>query len=85
MARAWSACDLTFELAPQENPQRAELRAEFRSPRFKTYLLRAFLEDRFGPLPEALQERIAEATDLELLQRACRQAIHLEKLADLNL
>lgn len=46
MARAWSACDLTFELAPQENPERAELRAEFRSPRFKTYLLRAFLEDR---------------------------------------
>jgi len=45
-ARAWSACDLAFELAPQENPERAELRAEFRSPRFKTYLLRAFLEDR---------------------------------------
>ena len=45
-ARAWSACDLTFELAPQENPERAELRAEFRSPRFKTYLLRAFLDDR---------------------------------------
>jgi len=46
MARAWSACDLAFELAPQEAPQRAELRAEFRSPRFKTYLLRAFLDDR---------------------------------------
>ncbi len=45
-ARAWSACDLAFELAPQENPERAELRAEFRSPRFKTYLLRAFLDDR---------------------------------------
>ena len=45
-ARAWEACDLTFELAPQENPEHAELRAEFRSPRFKTYLLRAFLDDR---------------------------------------
>jgi hypothetical protein len=45
-ARAWSACDLAFELAPQENPERAELRAEFRSPRFKTYLVRAFLDDR---------------------------------------
>lgn len=44
--RAWSACDLMFELAPQENSERAELRAEFRSPRFKTYLLRAFLDDR---------------------------------------
>jgi len=46
MARAWSACDLEFELAPQENPDRAELRAEFRSPRFKTYLVRAFLDGR---------------------------------------
>ena len=46
MARAWSACDLAFELAAQEIPERAELRAEFRSPRFKTYLLRAFVDDR---------------------------------------
>jgi len=45
-ARAWSACDLAFDLAPQENPERAELRAEFRSPRFKTYLVRAFLDER---------------------------------------
>jgi len=45
-ARAWSVCELTFDLAPQENPDRAELRAEFRSPRFKTYLLHAFVEDR---------------------------------------
>jgi hypothetical protein len=46
MARAWSACDLEFALTPQENPERAELRAEFRSPRFKTYLVRAFLDGR---------------------------------------
>jgi hypothetical protein len=43
---AWRTCDLAFELAPQENPEHEELRAEFRSPRFKTYLLRAFLDDR---------------------------------------
>jgi hypothetical protein len=42
--RAWSACDLAFDLAPAENPERAELRAEFRSPRFKTYLVHAFLD-----------------------------------------
>lgn len=42
----WSACDLTFDLTPQENPAQAELRAEFRSPRHKTYLLRAFLDGR---------------------------------------
>jgi hypothetical protein len=43
---AWSACDLTFDLQPQENPTQAELRAEFRSPRHKTYLLRAFADGR---------------------------------------
>ncbi len=43
---AWSACDLTFDLQPQENPAQAELRAEFRSPRHKTYLLRAFADGR---------------------------------------
>jgi len=51
---AWSACDLFFELMPQDNPAQAELRAEFRSPRHKTYLLRAFLDGqklviRFAP------------------------------------
>jgi len=42
----WSACDLTFDLMPQENAAQAELRAEFRSPRHKTYLLRAFVDGR---------------------------------------
>ena len=41
---AWGNCDLAFGLAPQDSPQ-AELRAEFRSPRHKTYLLRAFRQD----------------------------------------
>src|SRR5579862_5291026 len=39
---AWSPCDLTFDLDPGENPARAELRAEFRSPRHRTYLMYAF-------------------------------------------
>ena len=51
---AWSACDLFFELTPQDNPAQAELRAEFRSPRHKTYLVHAFLDGqklviRFAP------------------------------------
>jgi hypothetical protein len=51
---AWSACDLVFELMPQDNPAQTELRAEFRSPRHKTYLLHAFLDGqklviRFAP------------------------------------
>ena len=41
---AWRACDLTFDVTPQENPGRVELHAEFRSPRHKTYLLRAFVD-----------------------------------------
>ncbi len=37
---AWSTCDLRFDLQPGENP--SDLRAEFRSPQHKTYLLHAF-------------------------------------------
>jgi hypothetical protein len=43
---AWSACDLVFDLTPQDVPAQTELRAEFRSPRHKTYLLPAFLDGR---------------------------------------
>ena len=43
---AWTTCDLAFDLSPQEDSARAELRVEFRSPRHKTYLLRAFAEGR---------------------------------------
>jgi len=51
----WTVCDLIFDLTPQENPERAELRAEFRSPRHRTYLLHAFRDGdrrlviRFAP------------------------------------
>src|ERR1700690_599369 len=50
----FSTCDLAFDLTPQENPAQASVRAEFRSPRHKTYLIRAFLEGarlifRFAP------------------------------------
>ena len=43
---AWSACELTFDLTPEENPEQPALRAEFRSPRHKTYLLGAFVDGR---------------------------------------
>jgi len=43
-APTWAVCDLVFDLTAQENPERAELRDEFRSPRHHTYLLRAFRE-----------------------------------------
>jgi hypothetical protein len=41
-AAAWTACDISFDLAPQENTAQATLRAEFRSPPYKTILIRAF-------------------------------------------
>jgi hypothetical protein len=47
--------------------------------------LRDLLEDRFGPLPEALALRIAAATNPERLRAAVRQAPHLGQLDDLQL
>lgn len=41
-AAAWSACDVTFDLNAQENTPQATLRAEFRSPHYKTILINAF-------------------------------------------
>ena len=51
----WSPCDLTFDLEANEKPDAVELRAEFRSPHHKTYLMRAFRDGdrrfviRFSP------------------------------------
>src|SRR5580658_8625346 len=43
---AWSPCDLVFDLEGAENPgdkpEGVELRAEFRSPHHRTYLMYAF-------------------------------------------
>ncbi len=55
---AWSSCDLTFDLAANENAATADLRAEFRSPHHRTYLMSAFAEGlvgltiRFAPTEE---------------------------------
>ena len=51
---AFATCDLSFALMAQDNPARLDVRAEFRSPKHKTYLLHAFVEDlrlifRFSP------------------------------------
>lgn len=39
---AWSPCDLVFDLEANEKPDAVELRAEFRSPHHRTYLMHAF-------------------------------------------
>ncbi len=52
---AWTPCDLVFELEANEKPDAVQLRAEFRSPRHKTYLVNAFRDGdrrfviRFSP------------------------------------
>ena len=47
---AWSPCDLVFDLEAGENPGdkpgAVDLRAEFRSPHHRTYLMHAFREAR---------------------------------------
>jgi hypothetical protein len=54
-AKAWESCDFVFDLEPNEDAAKIELRAEFRSPRHKTYMMHAFrdggrqLTIRFSP------------------------------------
>jgi hypothetical protein len=59
---AYSPCDLAFELQPNENPATFDLRAEFRSPRHRTYPMHAFRDGdrrfviRFSPTEEGTWE-----------------------------
>jgi hypothetical protein len=48
-------------------------------------LLRMFLEDAFGALPEAVVQQIEATTDLQRLQAAVHQAPRLQRLEDLQL
>jgi hypothetical protein len=47
--------------------------------------LRMLLEERFGPLPLALSQRIDQIDDLNRLQAALRQVLHIQRLDDLQL
>jgi len=48
-------------------------------------LLRRFLENRFGPLPDELRQRIDETTDLARLEEAFLQSPSLRSLDELEL
>ena len=48
-------------------------------------LLRHFLEDRFGPLPESVTQRIDSTTDVDRLEVAALGASRLARLEDLRL
>jgi hypothetical protein len=47
--------------------------------------LRELLEERFGPLPETVVQRIETADNLERLRAARRHALHLNALSELQL
>lgn len=67
-----------------ESQQVLEWMAEGQTREART-LLRDLLEDRFGPLPEAVLRQIEAATDLTRLRAAARQVSHIGQLDDLNL
>jgi hypothetical protein len=47
--------------------------------------LRMLLEERFGPLPEAVRQQIESSDDLARLRRAFQQALRVASLDDLEL
>ncbi len=48
-------------------------------------LLRQLLEDRFGPLSESVRQRIEATTDIERVQAAVLQVLHVNSPEDLEL
>ena len=47
--------------------------------------LRVQLEERFGPLPQNMADRIAATNDVELLRAAVRQVVHIQQRDELQL
>jgi hypothetical protein len=68
----------------QQSQQVLEWQVEAALQKCREYL-RMLLEDRFGPLPEALRQKIDTSEDMEGLQQAFRQALRLQRLEDLQL
>ena len=48
-------------------------------------VLRDLLEERFGPLPAALTERIEQTDDIDRLRAAIRQVYRLSAIQELDL
>jgi hypothetical protein len=63
---------------------KAEGKAEATLATFRK-LLRRLLEDRFGPLPEAVKQRIENTADLDRLEAAVVQVHRLPNLDELQL
>ena len=43
------------------------------------------LEERFGPLPAGLVDRIEATSDLESLNKALRQVVHVQRPEEVSL
>ncbi len=63
---------------------KAEGKAEGRLQACQENLI-ALLEERFGPLPEALVQRITSTSDLNSLQKAIRQVVNVQTLEEFRL
>ena len=61
---------------------RAERAGALRSRR---EILRIQLEDKFGPIPEALVQKIDAVTDPDQLTAALRQVVRINTLSELQL
>jgi hypothetical protein len=70
------------ELAKQTWEQEMMARAQLINTRES---LRIVLEERFGPLPEALMRQIESIDDPERLRTGLRQVVHISTLAELKL
>ena len=51
----------------------------------KRETLRDLLEERFGPLPEAVAQRVEAITDFDRLRALLRQVVHIQALDELQL
>jgi hypothetical protein len=68
----------------QQSQQVLEWQVEAALQKCREYL-RMLLEDRFGPLPEALRQRIDTTEDMELLRAAMRQVYKVQSGDELSL
>jgi hypothetical protein len=71
-----------FKSSDQEMLEQGEIRGQLANCRQN---LRLLLEERFGPLPEALVEQIEGINDLERLRAGLKRVLHAAALDEFAL
>jgi hypothetical protein len=74
--------DVAWKPYEEELAEECEARGELRALRRS---LRDLLEEKFGPAPEALGQRIEATTDADRLRAAIRQVLHIQAPDELKL